>query len=54
MKTDEEYLAIMPSLGLAMVVTMHRSKHTNDHMREEWRGDLSYFNSYQTWHTKGN
>jgi trimethylamine--corrinoid protein Co-methyltransferase len=53
LKTDEEYLGYDAIARVGHGGNYILDKHTYDHMREEWRGDLSDFNSYETWHNKG-
>ncbi len=53
LKTDKEYLGYEAIARVGHGGNYVCDKHTYDHMREEWRGDLSDFNSYETWHSKG-
>jgi len=53
LKTDEEYLGYDAIARVGHGGNYICDKHTFNHMKEEWRGDLSDFNSYETWHGKG-
>jgi trimethylamine--corrinoid protein Co-methyltransferase len=53
LKTDEEYLGYEAIARVGHGGNYICDKHTFNHMKEEWRGDLSDFNSYETWHGKG-
>lgn len=53
LKTDEEYLGYDAIARVGHGGNYVLDQHTYDHMKEEWHGDLSDFNSYETWNSKG-